>query len=827
VGSGGEADRRDFFISHAGADQQWAQWIGQQLVDAGYTVELDLWHWAAGANFVDAMRAALGRADRVVAVYTDAYFAGRYARAEHTAVFTSAQAGRIVPVRVEECEVPELYAPLVRIELAGVERDEARRRLLAGIAGPPGPPGRPVDFPGPAAAPPAGGVEFPRRLPPVWNVPARNPFFTGRAGLLAALDRRLRRAGDGPGAPVAVVPLEGMGGMGKTQLAVEYAHRHVGDYRAVWWVDADDPTLAITGLVALAAALSIPTGGPPATVLRLLWAALGERTDWLLIYDNVDDPALADLRPPDSGRLLLTSRNPALHRLAALVEVREFARAESVALLRRRCPALTEAQAAQVADAVGDLPLAVEQAGCFLTDTGFDVADYLHLLATQPTQAGLADRTVEQHPGLVAVVAAGRARLDAASPTAAAVLDQLAFCAPEPLPLTPRRAPAAPAGAAGRFGVQVGDTAATAAVVRHITRLGLARQIGTSLQTHRLVQALLRDRLPADEQARTRRAAQQLVATATPGDPEDPASWPAYATLTPHVQTLADDSDPPSHSAGDAEPDQFRTLLLAVIRYLNRSGQGRAGRRLAEQAHRRWTRTLGPDHPDTLKSANNLAACLWALGDAAGARTLYEDTLARIRRVLGDDHPDTLKSANGLAICLWSLGDPAGARTLHEDTLARIRRVLGDDHRHTLHSAHNLAICLWSLGDLAGARTLDEDTLARFRRVLGEDHPDTLVSASNLAEDLRGLGDLAGARTLDEDTLTRRRRLLGEDHPDTLVSANGLAEDLRALGDATGARALHEDTLDRRRRVLGEDHPDTQETLRQLARLGPPSAGHS
>ncbi|WP_084692397.1 FxSxx-COOH system tetratricopeptide repeat protein [Parafrankia elaeagni] len=810
--------RQDFFISHAGADDQWARWIGWQLIDAGYSVELDVWDWAAGTNFVDAMRIALERADRVLAVYTDAYFAGRHAQAEHTAAFTSPRSGRIVPVVVENCQIPELYAPLIRVELAGFDEREARRRLLDGVADRKGRPPRPVAFPGQTTAAhdltaaAANAAVFPRRKPSVWNIPARNPFFTGRNDLLEILENRLRTVPGGPGEPVAIVPLQGMGGVGKTQLAIEYAHRHAVDYHAVWWVNADNPTLATTDLIDLATALSLPADGPPVTVLRLLWATLRERTDWLLIYDNVDDPAsLADLRPPDTGQMLITSRNPTLRHVADLLEVGEFDRAESVVLLRRRCPALSGAQADQVAAAVGDLPLAVEQAGCFLTDTSLDVADYLQLLSTHPDQAGLADPTLDRHPGLAAVVAASRVRLHAASPPAAALLDQLAFCAPEPVPLTPETTVAA-----GRFGIRVGNTATTATVVRQIKSLGLARHAGTSLQLHRLVQAILRGRLSVDEQVRTHRAAQELVATAAPGDPDSPASWPSYAALTPHVQALTDDPNPGS-SPARPEPDQFRALALAVTRYLHTSGRDTTGRLLAERTMLRWTLTLGPTHPDTLALATNLAACLWALGDQNAAHALHEDTLARRRRLLGDDHPDTLYSANNFAVCLWALGDMAAARALHEDTLARRRRLLGDDHPDTLRSANNLACVLADLGERQAARALDEDTLARRRRLLGDDHPDTSHSANNLAEDLRALGDVAAARALHEDTLARQRRVLDEDHPRTLRTAHNLAEDLRALGDVAAARALHEDTLARRRRLLGDDHPDALRSANDLA----------
>ncbi|WP_322761401.1 hypothetical protein [Frankia sp. Cr2] len=184
----------------------------------------------------------------------------------------------------------------------------------------------------------------------------------------------------------------------------ENAHRHSGDYQAVWWVNADNLTAATTGLIDFAAALSLPIDGSPATVLRLLWGALGDRTDWLLIYDNVNDPAsLADLRPPDSGRLLLTSRDPTLGHVADLVDVGEFDRVESIALLQRRYPTLSDAHADQVAAAVGDLPLAVEEAGCFLTGGGRTASP----TPDSPTPDS-APGTVPRHSGRGAVPA-GRA----------------------------------------------------------------------------------------------------------------------------------------------------------------------------------------------------------------------------------------------------------------------------------------------------------------------------------------------------------------------------------------------------------------------------------
>ena len=577
------------------------------------------------------------------------------------------------------------------------------------------------------------------------GLPPRNSFFTGREQELREIHRRFFPAKADISDPdiaepavnriVGIVPLQGMGGVGKTQLALEYAYRHAADYGIVWWVNADDPALALRDLGALANQLGLPVGSAdPAGALQGLWASLTAREDWLLIYDNVDDlGVLAEMRPPNSGRLLVTGRSEALGRLAPSIELGEFERTDSVHLLTRRCPTLTSAEANQVADALGDLPLAVEQAGCFLNEISISTADYLDLLADQPAAGGLSDATLDRHPGLAAVVSAGRAQLEAINPYTAVLLDQLAFLSPERIPITIGRY----AARAGPHGVLLGDPSTTTLVIRRFVELGLVRHAGSSLQLHRLIQALLRARLTLDDQKARCRAAKQLLATAVTdvtADPDQPAFWPTYALLTSHLQALLSRGLTTSE-----DPPQFRNLLLQSLRYLFVTGHYQAVVTLARDTRLTWERSLGPDHIDTLSAVNSLAAALHKLGDNVAARDLDEDTLRRRQRMLGADHRDTLTSANGLAAVLRALDDYAAARDLDEDTLRRRRRVLGADHPDTLRSASNLAIDLRALGEHVAARDLHEETLERQRRVLGPDHPDTLRSASNLAIDSAAL----------------------------------------------------------------------------------------
>jgi tetratricopeptide (TPR) repeat protein len=225
--------------------------------------------------------------------------------------------------------------------------------------------------------------------------------------------------------------------------------------------------------------------------------------------------------------------------------------------------------------------------------------------------------------------------------------------------------------------------------------------------SHRLVQAILRDNptrsTPTNKVMTT--VARRLLREAVPAEPwNDPASWPAWRQLLPHVLAVTD----PTHPTTPKDARELAWLLDRAATYLHARGEPRPARALFERAHQLYRDTLGEDHPTTLTSVNNLALDLWALGEDQQARTLDEDTLTRRRRVLGEDHPDTLASAHNLARVLSALGEDQQARTLNEDTLTRRRRVLGEDHPDTLASAHNLARVLSALGEDQQARELEE-----------------------------------------------------------------------------------------------------------------------
>ena len=682
-------DRADFFVSHAGADGAWAEWVAWQLTDAGYTVELDVWDWAAGRNFITAMSTALERCDRVVALFSTAYFdKSRYTTEEWSASLVhvpGTDQDRLVPVRIEEVpagQVPAMLRTLLCQDLFGLAEDAARRALLEAIHGPSRPVQAPL-YPGHgstrrSALQGGAGPRMPGMLPPVWDVPPRNAGFTGRDGLLVAV-REALLSGD----RAVVQALHGMGGVGKTQLAVEYAHRFASAYDIVWWIPADQPELIMNRVAALAIAMGCAQAGTLADIAaHAVLAKLRGRSRWLLVFDNAETARdLVSWLPGGSaGHVLITTRTGGWQEIAAVpVEVDVFARSESVAILHERVAGLPEADADSLAAGLGDLPLAIAQAAGYIAGSRMPAAEYLRLVNSCAARI-LDEGQVLSYPGTVAgTVQLSAQRLAQTYIAAAQMAGICAFLASEPIPLSLFT------GAADKLPKPLSGSAADPLAWRKmltaLNQSALAQADEMTVHMHRLTQAILRDQLTPAQAAATRTQTETILAVSDPGDPSNPATWPMWAGLMPHLL-----------AAGLAATDSpaLRTMACDACEYLLARGDPRTAQNLASDLLQRWRRRLGSDDEQTLEMAHCLGWALRDMGRYAEARDLHQDTLGRKRRMLGEDHPSTLITANNLAADLRDLGELAAARDLAQDTFNRRRQVLPgaqDPHLGGVHDA--------------------------------------------------------------------------------------------------------------------------------------------
>ncbi|BCB87975.1 FxSxx-COOH system tetratricopeptide repeat protein [Phytohabitans suffuscus] len=830
----------DVLISYSSTDRTWGEWIGEELRQAGLRVLPQQVDFALDPADPAGVLEHVESVNRVLVLLSR-----DYVKAPNAAEFWRLVAGRdqagggrfLVSVRLDGARVPVPFGdrqPVV--DFGTLSEDRAREALLTAF-GLPYPPARVERRPAQERMAP----RYPATQPPVWNVPQRNSAFTGRALVLEGLRNRLAAS------VTVVVPqaLYGLGGVGKTQVALEYAHRFAADYDIVWWISAEEAGVARAALAELATRMGLPEVENVSERVELVLDALrrGEPTRrWLLIYDNADEPeAIQPYLPQGTGHVLLTSRNAAWSRQASAVEVGAFSRAESVALLRRRVDNLSEDDAYLLADRLGDLPLAIEQAGAWLATTAMPVDRYLELLDTRLPQV-LAENPP---PGYQRTAAAtwllSLERLRDDMPAAAKLLELCAFFGPEPIPMRLINSE--------RF-VQVllpfdpalNEPLLQGRLVQEIGRYALASvDTGhTGIQLHRLVQAVIRDRLPEEERAANRRHVHEILAAANPKTPDNPAEWADYRQLLRHLR---------ASGALESTVPTVRQLVIDMVAYLGRISDYQASQEQAEDALAAWRAALpgpddlttlwlrvhlanalrsqakyteahavseatqqalvgsvGPDHPYVIACISGRAADLRGLGRYAEAKALDEEALERSKRVLGPNANRTINAINNVAISLLFVGDFAGATSLSEQAFNLRRDGYGPKYPTTLQYAHNYARCLREVGRYGEARDLLAETLVVLKEVRGEDNPHTLRTAKTLAVTLRKLGDITAAHALTQETLARLDRVLGRTHTHTLACVSNLACDQSALGDDRAARRTAEEALARYRQKFGSDH---------------------
>src|SRR6266567_4431093 len=613
-------------------------------------------------------------------------------------------------------------------------------------------------------------------LPAIWNVPhQRNINFTGREGLLKELHEALNSV-----KPAALTQaLHGLGGVGKTQTAVEYAYRYANDYSLVWWIRSETSEKLAADYALLAERLNLneKSEREEKIIVQAVRNALARRAEWLLIFDNAERPDdIRDYLPQGSGgHVLVTSVNPVFGSVAHPLKVKAMEPGEAVEFLLKRTSQTDRRAAEDLAKELGYLPLALEHAAAYIDKTGTTFAGYLKLFKTrQKDILARAERPESYHATVATTWELSFVEVEKQSKAAAQLMNLCAFLAPDDIPRDMLQGGAKylpkPLSAA------VSDQFQWDEVVGALRRYSLTEASEDAVAVHRLVQTVARERLNDTEKKQWSEAAAKVVNEAFPFESNDYRTWKQCARLLPHALIAAEYAE-----KAQIAQDSTGRLLNQIGVYL----KGRSELIAARSAHQRALKTAeaayGPDHPKVATGVNNLGLVLAALGDLAGARKHFERALKIDEAVYGSDDPDVGIDVNNLGGVLRASGDLAGARKHYERALKIDEATYGPDHPEVATVVNNLGLVLQDSGDLAGARKHYERALKIDEAAYGPDHPSVARDVNDLGGVLRALGDLAGARNHYERALKIDEAVYGRDHPDVAIDVNNLGSVLKDL----------------------------------------------
>ena len=654
--------------------------------------------------------------------------------------------------------------------------------------------------------------------PKVWSgVPARLRVFTGREELLERLHSGVGRE------ITAVIPhaLHGMGGVGKTQMTVEYAYRYRNEYDLVWWVPAEESGYARATLAALAPHLELPPAGKTgveealAAVLDALRRGEPYRR-WLLIFDNADSPEeISPLLPDGPGHILITSRNPGWDKLVDTVPVDVFTREESIEFLHKRLPRGLPAQDAyRLAEALGDLPLALEQAAALQLESGLSASQYLAMLEDR-VDALMTEGQPGDYP--VSMTAAWKLSVDelrTKRPDSIALLRCCAYFGPEPIPRDVFEMP--PPGLDDELAQVLSDPLRLGRAVAGLNRYALARVDNgdRTLQVHRLIQALVRSEVHREHHDRLRSDVHRLLAASVPESPADNTGWAQFAKLFPHVKvTRSAESDDPA----------VRSMVNMFVRYLYIAGDFRSAQDYAEAVEVIWTTRATSDDLGVFAIRRERANVIRELGQYAEAYELNRESLKNLRVMDRSDaeyRQVMLDTLNSFGADLRAQGDFREARQHDEDSLKLHETDFGPDDYRTLRVVNNLASDYLLVSDYEGARKLAERCYKQtWRRGPGINAVDVLIAWNGLAQASRLLSDFSGAIDLGEDVSSFCAEELGPEHPRTIRTLTDLSIAYRRGGDYVAALDVAQETYHRCLRLFGNARPDTMAAATALVNV--------
>jgi tetratricopeptide (TPR) repeat protein len=808
----------DVFLSYTGRDKPAVREICKLLRDRGLRPWLDQEQLIPGRPWQEALAEKVIERIAAAAVCVSKDGLGPWENREMRAYISKfVESDRpvipvLLPGAAKKPKLPAFLQAFTWVDLRGGLTPEGIDRLVFGITG---------RNPAPAPGPPSGLLPS-----PLHNLPFQSlgDLFKGREAELAELE-----AFAASSAQKKV--LYGLGGIGKTCLAVEYAWRHGARYRATFFVRAGSPAELRAQVAALAGPdlLHLPERQAAAeeeAVFGAVLTWLRENPGWLLILDNVNTGdaarAVRELLPLlQGGKVLVTSDLAAWPAGFGKREVERISREEAARFLLERTQGNREKAAGDPADAVrlaaflDGLPLALEQAAAYIAFHHLSLAEYLDAWERTREEVNWYDERVMDYPRSLA--ATWQQTVERLGLAPAALLRLMAYLAPDPIPNAlfesgeelvaeairqlaeetsqpPKREPVS---------VALGNLAA----------YSMIEQEDGVVVVHRLVQEVTRTRIPAEQQRAWIELALRLVDHFAPEPPDDVRTWPVWDLLRPHAAVVLAHAE----AAGLPEP---------TGRLMNELGALLATKGLFAEAEGLYRRALdigqvafGSDDPKVASYLNNLAQLLKATNRLAEAEPLMRRALEIDQAAFGGEHPNVAEDLNNLAGLLQATNRFDEAEPFMRRALEIDQAAFGNDHPRIAVRLNDLASLLYATNRLAEAAPLMRRALEIDQAVFGNDHPRIAVRLNNMAGLLQATNRLAEAEPFMRRALEIDQAAFGNDHPSVARDLNNLAQLLQDTNRMDEAEPLLRRALDIDQATFGNDHPNVARDLNNLASL--------
>jgi len=835
---------KDFFISYTNDDIFWAEWIAWVLEEAGYSAVIQAWDFQPGSNFVLEMHKAASETKRTIAVLSQAYLDAEYTFPEWAAAFKRNPNGSdriLIPVRVRQCKPAGILASIVYIDLVGLSENGAKQKLLSAFSDR-AKPGEPPVYPGrigknvklkPARRfpermrfPTAEAINSSFKKP--WNVTfPRNFLFTGRKDILTRLDHTLHSSNT-----VALNQpqiITGLGGIGKTQTAIEYAHRFRDDYEAVFWVAADSEQALISGFMSIAQLLNLreETIKDPKIVIAAVKRWLKKNRDWLLIFDNADMPSNIESFMPANhqGNILITSRARNFDRLGVTdsIELVKLQPQEALEFLLKRTgrkgvKSVELKAAEELAKELDFLPLALEQAGAFIYKMNSTFCNYLigyrkrglELLEKIEPILGQYSKSV------VSTWSLNFEKIRSVSTPSVDLLCVSAFLYPHQIPLEIFTLGALDLGPELSKALGSADPLVLDELLEPLTQYSLIRRDLElrSYDIHRLVQAVIKETMNGSVQRQWAERTVRAVYLAFPSGKIEFSIWPICERILPHALICSSLID---HWRFEFE--EAAQLLNQTGLYLSDIARYQEAKNLYNQALSIFDSALEHNHPDTAACLNNLATIYDNQCRYTEAEPLHLRALEIRERILGGLDPAVSQSLNNLALHYKARKNFSKAESLFKRSIEINEGILEGFDRELAAPIGNLAILYDEQKRYEEAERLHQRAVNLWINSVGIDHPDTATSLNNLAGHHYSQEKYEMAEPLYRQAAQIIEKTIGGDHP--LVGKSLLCQALvnKALKKFTKAESLYQQALDILEKKLGPLHSLVITNLKSLADL--------